>query len=49
MVLMVYRAGVENVRTLVKIIPVDSKVESIDSNKPFTLSAGGKDTDYIFL
>jgi hypothetical protein len=46
---MVYRAGVENVRTLVKIIPIDDNVESIDTNKPFSLAAGGVMTDYIFL
>jgi len=49
MYLMIYRAGVENVRTLVKIIQVDDNVESIDTNFPFSLSAGGQNADYIFL
>lgn len=47
--LLVYRTGVENVRTLVKVILIEENCE-IDSTSTPTITAGGSDDiDFIFL
>lgn len=45
---MIYRSGVENIRTLYKVIDIEEEV-TIDNSKPVTIDAGGMHEDYVFI
>lgn len=46
--LLIYRTGVENIRTLVKVIKMEEEFE-VDYNKPCSIDVGGYTTDFIFI
>lgn len=39
----------ENIRTLFKVIAIETEDIEIDNSKPFTINAGGETEDFIFV
>lgn len=46
--LLVYRSGNPNIKTLYKVIDIESNV-TLDLNKKVTIDAGGIDVDFVFI
>lgn len=48
LVCLIYRSGVENIKTLYKVIAIEKNV-TLDSTKRVSIDAGGQHIDYVFI